>query len=67
MKTPFTAAVAVALLLSACGFKGSLYLPKESDKAKFSAVQTSLQLESQPTAPLTGATSSGASPRRPSR
>ncbi|MBM7064164.1 LPS translocon maturation chaperone LptM [Neisseria elongata] len=48
MKTPFTAAVAAALLLSACGFKGSLYLPKESDKAKFGAVQTGLQLENQP-------------------
>ena len=48
MKTPFTAAVAAALLLFACGFKGSLYLPKESDKAKFSAVQTGLQLENQP-------------------
>ena len=33
---------------SACGFKGSLYLPKESDKAKFGAVQTGLQLENQP-------------------
>ncbi len=48
MKTPFTAAVTAALLLSACGFKGSLYLPKESDKAKFGAVQTGLQLENQP-------------------
>ena len=48
MKTPFTTAVAAALLLSACGFKGSLYLPKESDKAKFGAVQTGLQLESPP-------------------
>ena len=28
--------------------KGSLYLPKESDKAKFGAVQTGLQLENQP-------------------
>ena len=43
MKTPFTAAVAAALLL-----RGSLYLPKESDKAKFGAVQTGLQLENQP-------------------
>ena len=53
MKTPFTAAVAAALLLGDGLFgdaelKGSLYLPKESDKAKFGAVQTGLQLENQP-------------------
>lgn len=34
------------LSLSACGFKGDLYLPKEDDKAKFGVIQTGLQLES---------------------
>jgi len=48
MKTPFRPAAAPAFLPPACGFKGSLYLPKESDKAKFGAVQTGLQLENQP-------------------
>ena len=33
-----------ALLLTACGFKGDLYLPKEDDKAKFGVIQTGLPL-----------------------
>lgn len=27
-------------LLSACGYRGGLYLPKEGDKARFGVVQT---------------------------
>ncbi|MGF6147436.1 Predicted small periplasmic lipoprotein [Kingella potus] len=42
MKTP-VCFLAAALLLSACGFKGGLYLPKEQDKAGFGAVQTGLK------------------------
>ncbi|MBR6026562.1 MAG: lipoprotein [Neisseriaceae bacterium] len=30
--------------LSACGFKGDLYLPKENDNAKFSPIQTGIGL-----------------------
>lgn len=37
-------AAATALLLSACGYKGDLYLPKEGDKARFGVIQTGLQL-----------------------
>lgn len=37
-----------ACFLSACGFKGDLYLPKEGDKARFGVIQTGLGL--QPTA-----------------
>ncbi|ENX2056869.1 lipoprotein [Neisseria gonorrhoeae] len=33
-------AAATALLLSACGYKGGLYLPKEGDTARFGAIQT---------------------------
>nr|WP_306807999.1 lipoprotein [Neisseria meningitidis] len=33
-------AAATALLLSACGYKGDLYLPKEGDKARFGVIQT---------------------------
>ncbi|HFC8537280.1 TPA: lipoprotein, partial [Neisseria bacilliformis] len=39
MKTP-VCALAAALALAACGYKGDLYLPKEQDKAGFGAVQT---------------------------
>ena len=35
-------ALAAALLLSACGYKGDLYLPREGDKNKFGPVQTGL-------------------------
>ncbi|MDO4878979.1 MAG: lipoprotein [Neisseria sp.] len=48
MKIPFPAALAVVLLLSACGYKGSLYLPKEDDKAKFGVIQTGLDIDSRP-------------------
>ncbi|MDU4300934.1 MAG: lipoprotein, partial [Eikenella corrodens] len=43
-------ALAAALLLSACGYKGDLYLPKESDRARFAPVQTGLQFS--PIAPM---------------
>ena len=41
-------AAATALLLSACGYKGDLYLylPKEGDKARFGVVQTGLKIHS---------------------
>ena len=39
-------AAATALLLSACGYKGDLYLPKEGDKERFGVVQTSLKIHS---------------------
>lgn len=32
-------------MLTACGYKGDLYLPKENDKAKFGVIQTGLQFE----------------------
>ncbi|EMU0659493.1 TPA: lipoprotein [Neisseria gonorrhoeae] len=35
-------AAATALLLSACGYKGGLYLPKEGDTARFGVIQTGL-------------------------
>lgn len=41
-------AAATALLLSACGYKGDLYLPKEGDTARFGAIQTYLQLQNKP-------------------
>ena len=49
-----------ALLLSACGYRGDLYLPKDRDRARFAPVQTGLQftpiapmpnIETQPTPP----------------
>ena len=43
-------ALAPALLLGACGYKGGLYLPKESDPARFAPVQTGLQFS--PIAPM---------------
>ena len=43
-------ALAAALLLRACGYKGALYLPKESDRARFAPVQTGLQFS--PIAPM---------------
>ena len=43
-------ALAAALLLSACGYNGDLYLPKESDRARFAPVQTGLQFS--PIAPM---------------
>lgn len=44
-------AAATALLLSACGYKGDLYLPKEGDTARFGAIQTSKQTAIRPTNP----------------
>ncbi|HFC3212763.1 TPA: lipoprotein [Neisseria gonorrhoeae] len=41
-------ATATALLLSACGYKGGLYLPKEGDTARFGVIQTGLQLQGKP-------------------
>ncbi|OAM26045.1 hypothetical protein A7P95_10030 [Eikenella longinqua] len=43
-------ALAAVLLLSACGYKGDLYLPKEGDRARFAPVQTGLQFT--PIAPM---------------
>ncbi|QMT32119.1 LPS translocon maturation chaperone LptM [Alysiella filiformis] len=34
------------LILSACGFKGDLYLPKENDKNQFGIIQTGLETQS---------------------
>ena len=34
-----------ALMLTACGYKGDLYLPKENDKAKFGPLQTGLEFK----------------------
>ena len=38
-------AVFAAFALSACGYKGNLYLPKEGDKARFGVIQTGLQTD----------------------
>lgn len=46
MKTGVFFAASAVLLLSACGYKGDLYLPKEGDKARFGVVQTGLQINS---------------------
>ena len=35
--------LAAALFLSACGYKGDLYLPKEDDQARFGVIQTGIQ------------------------
>ncbi len=45
MKKLLSLAVALCIL-SACGYKGDLYLPKENDKATFGPVQTGLQFQS---------------------
>ena len=42
----------VTCLLSACGFKGDLYLPKEGDKAHFGVIQTGLDLKPSTTPPI---------------
>ena len=49
MRTLFPA-LATALLLSACGYKGDLYRPKNRDRARFAPVQTGLQFS--PIAPM---------------
>lgn len=46
MNTHFLPYLLMAVLLSACGYKGDLYLPKEGDKARFGVIQTGLQLQS---------------------
>ena len=35
-------------LLSACGFKGDLYLPKENDEQTFGVVQTGFGIDKRP-------------------
>ncbi|MDO5059669.1 MAG: lipoprotein [Neisseria sp.] len=47
MKKLFCCALTAAALLSACGYKGDLYLPREGDKARFGVIQTGL-IESTP-------------------
>ena len=42
--TLFLAASATVLLVSGCGYKGDLYLPKEGDKARFGVIQTGLPI-----------------------
>ena len=44
----------LALTLTACGFKGDLYLPQENDKHKFGVIQTGIDFRrdaSEPAAP----------------
>ncbi|QEY23422.1 LPS translocon maturation chaperone LptM [Neisseria animalis] len=56
MKSGAFFTVLSALLLSACGFKGDLYLPKENDKAKFGIIQTGLPIfkpSQEPTSKIT--------------
>lgn len=36
-------------MLSACGYKGNLYLPKENDDARFGVIQTSIDFKHKPT------------------
>ena len=38
----------LCILLSACGFKGGLYLPKENDEQTFGAVQTGFGIDKRP-------------------
>lgn len=40
----FLSVAAASILLSACGYKGNLYLPKENDKARFGVIQTALPI-----------------------
>lgn len=37
-----------ATLLTACGYKGDLYLPEKDDKARFGPVQTGLDIQPLP-------------------
>ncbi len=39
---PVWLTILAGLLLSACGFKGDLYLPKEDDKSQFGVIQTGI-------------------------
>lgn len=61
MKTP-VCALATALALAACGYKGGLYLPKEQDKAGFGAVQTGLKKPVRKNAPAAQAPQPDAPP-----
>ena len=48
------ALILFSLTLTACGFKGDLYLPKENDKNKFGVIQTGIDFRrsaSEPAAP----------------
>ncbi|MDO4998466.1 MAG: lipoprotein [Neisseria sp.] len=45
MKKRFYFAIAALLCLSACGYKGDLYLPKDGDKARFGVIQTGLDVQ----------------------
>ena len=52
-KLPLTL-ILFTLTLTACGFKGDLYLPKENDKNKFGVIQTGIDFRrdaSEPAAP----------------
>ena len=53
MKKLLPLATALLFTLTACGYKGDLYLPKQDDKAQFGVVQTGLQtgLPNQPVQP----------------
>ncbi|MDO4247749.1 MAG: lipoprotein [Neisseria sp.] len=44
MKKLLPLAAALLFTLTACGYKGDLYLPREDDKAKFGPLQTGLPL-----------------------
>jgi predicted small lipoprotein YifL len=44
MKKLLPLATALLFTLTACGYKGDLYLPREGDKAKFGPLQTGLPL-----------------------
>ena len=50
MLRPLRPALAAALVLRAGVYNGDLYLPKESDRARFAPVQTGLQFS--PIAPM---------------
>ena len=43
------------LALTACGFKGDLYLPKENDKNKFGAIQTGIDFRRDASEPAASA------------
>ncbi|MRN37801.1 MULTISPECIES: LPS translocon maturation chaperone LptM [Neisseria] len=53
MKSCVFLSVAAAVLLSACGYKGDLYLPKEGDKARFGVIQTGLEFNRNSKEPTT--------------
>ncbi|WP_373795939.1 lipoprotein [Neisseria dentiae] len=44
MKKLLPLAAALLVTLTACGYKGDLYLPREDDKAKFGPLQTGLPM-----------------------